>query len=258
MRFIRDEVQTPKLLVSPEKRKSIFFAMVFLGVVFLVIGAIALFAVFYYQDLLEARWGIPYRRMQTYTMGFGGLGVILYILGSAFLKIPLRKTTYYKVRTIMRNEVFDPPRKKDFTKPILARLQELNDDWAMFTEVRPDQESIKIPQTITGPGGVFTTYPINESPDRKRFKDPSKELDQTSKKLGHIIGHSVLPIIVFPHPNLVSMYRNRFSPKTRVMHIREIYDFFAAKKIVLTEQQRKEVEAKIYDLIDGTPPGEKM
>ncbi len=258
MRFIRNEIQTPKLLVSPEKRKSIFFAMVFLGVAFLVIGAIALFAVFYYQDLLEARWGIPYRRMQTYTMGFGGLGVILYILGSAFLKIPLRKTTYYKVRTIMRNEVFDPPRKKDFTKPIFARLHELNDDWALFTEVRPDSAGIKIPQTIIGPGGVFTTYPVNDNPERKRFQDPGKEFDVASRKLGSAIGHTVLPIIIFSHPKLVQLYRERFRPKFRVMHIREIEDFLAGKKQVLSEQQRHEAESKIYDLIDGTPPGEKM
>jgi len=245
MRFIRNEIQTPKLLVPPEKRKTVFFAMMYSGVVLLVIGAIALFAVFYYQELMEARWGIPYRRLQTYTMGVGGAGVILFILGALFLKVPLRKTTYYKVRTIMRNEPFDPPRKKDFTKPIFARLHELSDEWAMFTEVRPQSAEIKIPQTVIGPGGVFTTYAINENPERKRFVDPGSQFYQASKELGNAIGHSVLPIIVFATPKLVSLYREKCKPKTRVMHIREIYDFFAGKKKVLKDQQSEEAEAKI-------------
>jgi hypothetical protein len=256
MRFIRNEIQTPKLLVPPEKRKTIFFAMIYLGVVLLITGAIALFAVFYYQELMEARLGIPYRRLQTYTMGVGGTGVILYIIGALFLKLPLRKTTYYKVRTVMRNELFDPPRKKDFTKPIFARLHELNDEWAMFTEVRPKSAGMKIPQTIIGPGGVLTTYAINENPERKRFEDPGPGFYQASKELGSAIGHSVLPIIVFATPKLVSIYRDKCKPKTRVMHIREIEDFLDSKKNVLTTQQREMAEAKIYQLIEGTPPGE--
>ncbi len=256
MRFIRNEVQTPKLLVPPHRRKTVFFAMIFLGVILLVTGAIALFAVFYYQELMEARLGIPYRRLQTYTMGVGGAGVILYIIGALFLKLPLRKTTYYKVRTVIRNEPFDPPRKKDFTKPIFARLRELSDEWALFTEVRPQSAGIKIPQTIIGPGGIFTTYAINENPERKRFKDPGSQFYQASKELGNAIGHSVLPIIVFATPKLVSIYRSKCKPKTRVMHIREIQDFLDGKKKVLTPQQREEAEAKIFALIDGTPPGQ--
>lgn len=255
MRFIRNEIQTPKVLVSPQKRKTVFFAMIFLGVILLVSGAIGLFVVFYYQELMEARLGIPYRRLQTYTMVVAGTGVILYIIGASFLKLPLRKTTYYKVRTILRNEPFDPPRKKDFTKPIFARLHELSDEWAMFTEVRPQSKGIKIPQTIIGPGGVFTTYPINENPDRKRFQDPGSQFYQASKELGKAIGHSVLPIVIFATPKLVSIYREKCKPKTRVMHIREIEDFLKNKETVLTAQQREAAEAKIYQFIDGTSPG---
>lgn len=229
--------------------------MIFLGVILLVSGAIGLFVVFYYQELMEARLGIPYRRLQTYTMVVAGTGVILYIIGASFLKLPLRKTTYYKVRTILRNEPFDPPRKKDFTKPIFARLHELSDEWAMFTEVRPQSKGIKIPQTIIGPGGGFTTYPINENPDRKRFQDPGSQFYQASKELGKAIGHSVLPIVIFATPKLVSIYREKCKPKTRVMHIREIEDFLKNKETVLTAQQREAAEAKIYQFIDGTSPG---
>ena len=254
MRFIRNEIQTPRRLVPPDKRRSLPFLLLFLGVVLLVAGAIAIFVVFYYQDLLEARWGIPYRRLQTYSMGVGGTGIILYIIGALFLNVPLRKTTYYKVRTIMRGEPFDPPRKKDFTKPIFARLHVLDDEWAFFAEVRPEGADIKIPQVIVGPGGVFTTYPVNENPERRRFVDPGKQLDQASKKLGSAIGHTVLPIIVFATPKLIMMYKGRFNPKTRVMHMREIDDFFAGKKKVLSPQQRTEIEAKVYSLIDGTDP----
>lgn len=256
MRFIRNEIQKPKLLVPQQKRKSVYFAMIFLGVTLLVIGALGLFAVFYFRELMEMRLGIPYRRLQSFALGLGGIGVIMYILGALFLKVPIRKTTYYKVRTIMRNQPYDPPRKKDFTKPIFARLHELSDEWAMFTQVRPKSEAIRIPQTIIGPGGTFTTYPLNENPERKQFQDPGSQFYQASKELGKAIGHSVQPIIVFPTPKLVSMYRDKFSPKTRVLHIREIEDFLNSKKNVLSAQQREAAEAKIFQLIDGTPPGD--
>ena len=256
MRFIRNEIQTPKRLVLPEKRKSLAFIILVAGVAVLTIGVTGFFSAFLFRDLIEARWVFSYRELQTYSLVVGGTGIILYIFAASALKIPLRKTTYYKVRTIVQNEPFDPPRKHDFTKVIFARLGELDDDWAFMAEVKPKGIDFKIPQVIVGPGGAFTTHPISDNPDRRAFKDPGPKFDQASKKLGSAIGHTVLPIIVFSNPKLVMLYKEKHSPKIRVMHIREIYDFMKNKRSVLSAKQRGAAEAKIYALIDGTVPGE--
>ena len=255
MRFIRNEIQTPRRLVLPEKRKRLTFFILVAGVTILTIGVAGFFSGFLFRDLIEARWDLSYREVQKYSLVVGGIGIILYIITASVLKIPLRKTTYYKVRTIIQNEPFDPPRKHDFTKAIFARLRELDDVWAFLVEVKPKGIDFKIPQVIIGPGGVFTTLPISENPDRRAFKDPGPQFDRASKKLGSAIGRTVLPIIVFSNPKLVLLYKEKYSPKTRVMHIREIYDFMKNKRSVLSAKQREEAEAKIYTLIDGTEPG---
>jgi len=256
MRFIRNEIQTPKRLLLPEKRENLTFFILVAGVAVLTVGVVGFFSAFMFRDLIEARWDFLYRDVQKYSLVFGGIGIILYIIAASALKIPLRKTTYYKVRTIVQNKPFDPPRKHDFTKAIFARLGELDDDWAFMAEVKPKGIDFKIPQVIIGPGGTFTTHPISDNPDRRAFKDPGPQFDRASNKLGSAIGHTVLPIIVFSNPKLVLLYKEKYSPKTRVMHIREIHDFMKNKKSVLSAKQREEAEAKIYALIDGTAPGE--
>jgi hypothetical protein len=51
------------------------------------------------------------------------------------------------------------------------------------------------------------------------------------------------------------MYHTYCKPKTRVMTVRDIFDFFSKHKNKLSENAQKEVEKKVYDLIAGTPPG---
>jgi hypothetical protein len=254
MRFIRNEVQTPKHLVPPEKRKTLAFIILVIGVVILIVGVAGFFSAFFFKDLIEARWPVRYREVQTYSLAIGGTGMILYIIMGLILKIPLRKTTYYKVSTIVKGEPFDPPRKGDFTKAIYARLYDLSDEWAYFSEVKPPDCDFVIPQVLVGPGGVFTTQPIAENSERKVFKDPGPEFERASKKLGNAIGQSVLPVTVFSNPKLVEIYKKTRKPKTRVMNIREIYDFFNNHKRKYSERVQEEIEQKVYDLIAGTEP----
>ena len=256
MRFVKNEIQTPKYLVHQEKRNSPVFFLLVAGVVVLVIGVAAFFSTFYFQDSIETQWAISYRRVQTYALAVGGIGIIMYILAALSLKIPLRKTTYYRVNTIIKNEPFDPPRKNDYTKPIYARLRDLSDDWALLAEVNPPDSDFIIPQVLVGPGGVFATYPVNENPERKIFKDPGTELERTSRKLGSVLGQQVTPIIVFATPKLIELYKKYHKAQTRLMHIREIEDYFQKRKNKLTENQRQEIEEKVFTMIKGTPPGE--
>ena len=255
MRFIKNEVQTPKLLVPPEKRKTLAFYLLVAGVAVLVIGVVVFFSTFYFKRMIEERWDIPYRHMQRYAIVAGGMGVILYILGALALKVPLRKTTYYKVNTILRNEPFDPPRKGDYTQPLFMRLRELSDEWAMLAEVRPPDSDFVIPQVIVGPGGVYVTCPVNESPERKAFKDPGPGLERAAKKLGNALRQQVTPIIVLPNPKMIEMYRRSHEARTRLMHIREIFDYFDGRKSKLKAEERRVLEEQILAMIVGTPPG---
>ena len=255
MRFIRNDIQTPKMLVPAEKRKTISFYILFIGVVIFVIGTAAFFSAFFFRDLIQEQWGFYYRDVQTKSIYTAGIGVFLYIIGAFLLKVPLRKTTYYKINTIMKNEPFDPPRKGDFTKPIYARLRDLDDDWAFFYQVKPQDAPAVIPQVLVGPGGVFTIQPISDNPERKAFVDPGPDFEKATKKLGNAIGQSVLPIVVFSNPKLVSLYRTYCDPKTRVMNIRDIYDYFEKRKKKLSGKVQKEVEEKVFALIEGAPPG---
>jgi hypothetical protein len=255
MRYIRNEVQIPKMLVPAEKRKTLPFIILLIGVGILVIGVAGFFSAFFFNEMIEARWPVSYRDVQTASLVVAGSGIILYIISALILKIPLRKTTYYKVTTIVKGEPFDPPRKGDFSRAVFARLRDLSDDWAYFTEVQPPDCEFVIPQVLVGPGGVFTTQPIAENPERKAFKDPGPEFERASKKLGNVIGQSVLPVTIFSNPKLVVTYKTYCKPKTRVMNIRDIYDFFNNHKRKYSETIQKEIEQKVYDLIAGTEPG---
>ncbi len=137
MRFIRNEVQKPKQIVPPEKRKTLPFIILLIGVGILIVGVAGFFSAFFFNELIEARWPVRYRDVQTYSLVVGGTGIILYIIAALILKVPLRKTTYYKVTTIVKGEPFDPPRKGDFTRAIYARLHDLSDEWAYFCQVKP-------------------------------------------------------------------------------------------------------------------------
>jgi len=253
MRFIRNEVQTPKHLVAPEKRRSLPFLVLLVGVSIMVMGVAAFFSAFFFRDLIQERWELHYRVVQTNAIYVTAAGIALYVIGAVILKIPLRKTTYYKVTTVVKNEPYDPPRKGDFSKAIYARLRDLGDEWAFFTEVRPAQSNTKIPQLIVGPGGVFATQPIAENPERKAFVDPGPDFEKASQKLGNAIGQPVLPMVVFSNPKLVLLYKTYRNPKVRVMNIREIFDFFNKQKKKYSEKVQAEIERKVLELIDGTP-----
>jgi len=255
MRLIRNQVQTPKLLVPAEKRKTLPFIILLIGVGVMIIGVAGFFSAFFFNEMIEAHWSVKYRDVQTASLVVAGSGMILYIISASILKVPLRKTTYYKVSSVVKGEPFDPPRKGDFSRAVFARLRDLSDEWAFFTEVKPPDCDFVIPQVLVGPGGVFTTQPISDNPERKAFKDPGSEFEQASRKLGNAINQSVLPVIIFSNPKLVTIYKTYCKPKTRVLNIREIYDFFNKHKQKYSEDVQKEIERKVYDLIEGTDPG---
>lgn len=253
MRFIRNEIQQPKYLVAPEKRSSPMYYLLVFGVSVAAVGVAGFFSAFFYADLINSRWGFYYRDVQTYSIFIVTAGVILYIIAALYFKIALRKTTFYKIRSILKNEPYDPPRKGDFTKTIYAKLHELNDQWGFYSEINPPESDSVIPQVLIGPGGVYTFHPVSENPSNKEFKDPGTTLSKASKALQKAINEQVIPIIIFSTPKMVSLYKSNHDAKTRVMSIREILDYFQNRNNKLDESTRTEIEEKVFQMIKGTP-----
>jgi len=254
MRFERNELQTPKHLVPQEKRNSFEFVLLMAGIIIFALGAIGFFGAFIYRDLLGDTFDLAYRKIQSYSLAVGGFGIILYIVMGVILKIPLKNTSYYKLRTIVKNEPYDPPRKGDFSKAIRARLAELSDDWTLYTEVKPPEADFHIPQVLIGPGGVYTIYPSNKNSSSRKYPDPGPFMKSASKQLSNLVGEQVIPIILFPTRKLASIYTDNRDKKTRVMHVHEIEDYFKKRKNKLEKAQREKIEKIVYDLIVASPP----
>jgi len=255
MRFIKKEAQTPMPLVPREKRKSFFFILLLVGIAVFAASVLVFISSFFLRDFIQNQWNTDPHVVQTRSVFIAAAGVFIYIGCALQLYIPLRKTNFYKLKTIIRDEPYDPPVRGDATRAIFPRLSGLNDQWAYFAGVKPKGTVFKIQQVIIGPGGMYSTHPIAENPARHSFDDPGKTFDQASRALSKTIGLPVQPIILFPSPRFARAYRKKHAPETEVMTSREIYAYLNAKEETLSAKQIKDAEALIHSLIDGTAPG---
>jgi hypothetical protein len=231
------------------------FFLMMVGLLMVLLGAIAFFIAFYYPRPTELYLAITSRQGQTWAMGIAAAGVLMYVVAALALGVPLSKTTYYAISTILRNEPFDPPRHGDYTQALLARIQDLGDEWALMTEVSPPDSEEVIPQVLIGPGGVFALHTLNENPSSILFKDPGAGLASAAKKLGEKIGQPVTAMIVLPIPKMVTDYKKKFTPRTRLADLYSVAKNLEKSRQKLDEDQRRKVEEQVFALIKGTPPG---
>jgi len=255
MRIIRNEIQTPRPLVAPEKRHSPPFFLLMAGIALVLLGLIVLFFTYYYSLAIEHYLGITFQQMRTWTIGLLAAGILMYILAALILRLPLRKTTYYAITTILRNEPFDPPRRGNYTPALAAKLQELGDEWVLLTEVCPPGADTVIPQVLVGPGGVFAMHALNENPVSALFKDPGAHLARAAKKLSQQLNQPVAPIIVLPNPKMVVDYKKEHTVRTRLADMYGIREYLEKREPHLNDAQCGEIERQVYALIQGTPPG---
>ena len=258
MRLIQNEIQTPKKLVSSENRKTPAFKLLTSGVVVMVAGASVFFGAFIFRDAIGKFTEYSFRTVQTYGLAVAFIGILLYIFGATKLGISVRNTTYYKVKAIVKDELYDPKRSGDFTRTIQMRLSDLSDEWSLMTQIQPEGSATLIPQVINGPHGVFTLWPLGEHPERKAFKDPAQEFKKTSRLLADALSVEVTPVMVFSTPKVMDIYRKRFKLATDAVTLIDLEDFLLKKKKALDEKQIAAVEEKLFSLIKGTPPGESF
>ena len=259
MRLVKNEIQTPKKLVTPVNRKLPAFGALMAGLSVLALGAALFFLAYIMRDYIKENWTTPFRTLQTYGLIVSFVGVVIYLLAAKALDIPIRNTTFYKLTTIVKDELYEPQRKGDYTKAIAARLDELDDRWSITTQVSvPGTGDAIIPQVIVGPGGVFTAWPLSEHPDRKAFKNPGPAFEKASRLLGDALGVAVTPIMIFSTSKILQMYKKKCEPVTRLLTIMDLEEFFEKRKRKLADAMVAELEAKVFEMIKGTPPGEKF
>jgi len=259
MRFVRNEIQTPKKLVTPEDRKLPVFKALMAGLGVLVLGAAMFFLAYVMRNYIKENWTVSFRTLQTYGLIVSFVGVVIYLFAAKALNVPYRNTTFYKLTTIVKDELYEPQRKGDYTKAIAARLGELDDKWSIITQVSiPGTENAIIPQVVVGPGGVFAFWPLSEHPDRKAFKNPGPAFEKASKMLGDALGVVVTPIMIFSTSKILQMYKKKCDPVTRVLTIMDLEDYFEKRKKKLSDARVAELEARVFEMIKGTSPGEKF
>jgi hypothetical protein len=151
VRLIQNEIQAPKKLVSPEDRRTPAFKLLTSGVIVMIAGASVFFGAFIFRNSIDKFTEYSFRTVQTYGLAVAFLGILLYIFGASKLKISVRNTTYYKVKTIVKDELYDPKRNGDFTRTIQMRLSDLSDEWSLMTQIKPEGSATLIPQVINGP-----------------------------------------------------------------------------------------------------------
>jgi hypothetical protein len=259
MRLVRNEIQTPVKLVTPEGRRTPAFKALMAGLGVLALGAALFFLAFIMRDYIKENWTIPFRTLQTYGLIVSFVGVCIYLLAAKALDIPIRNTTFYKLTTIVKDELYEPQRKGDYTRAIAARLADLNDKWSIANQISiPGTDNAIVPQVVVGPGGVFTFWPLNEHPDRKAFKNPGPAFEKASKMLGNALGVAVTPIMIFSTSKILEMYKKKCDPVTRVLTLMDLEDFFEKRKKKLADEKVADLEARVFEMIKGTPPGEKF
>ena len=259
MRFVRNEIQTPRKLVTSESRRKPAFKTLMAGLGVLALGAALFFLAFFMRNYIKENWTISYRTLQTYGMVVAFIGVCIYLLAAKVLDVPIRNTTFYKLTTIVKDELYEPQRKGDYTKAIAARLAELNDKWSILSQVGiPGADNVIVPQVVVGPGGIFTFWPLSEHPDRKAFKNPGPAFEKASKMLGDALGVAVTPIMIFSTSKILEMYKKKCDPVTRVLTLMDLEDYFEKRKNKLADEKVTNLEARVFEMIKGTPPGEKF
>jgi hypothetical protein len=196
MRLILNDIQKPKKLLTPEQRKSFVFKLLLFGLFLLVLGTAGFFLGFIYRKAFTLA-GVNFRDVQTYSIAVGFGGILIYIITGAILKINLRLTTFYKLVTLVKDEVYDPPNKQDHTKHIASLLKHLDDEWRLLKDVQPSFSENHIDQVLVGPKGIYALRYLNENPRRKKFVDPGPVLAETSRALSKDLKRRVTPLLIF-------------------------------------------------------------
>jgi hypothetical protein len=259
MRLVRNEIQTPRKVIPAEDRKKPAFRVIMAGLAVVVAGMATFFLAYILRNYISAHSTTSFRTFQSYGFMVVFIGVLIYMLGARALSLKTKGTTFYKLMTIVKDEDFDPPRQWDYTKPIFARLSDLDDQWSMTTQVNaPNAGNFIIPQVIIGPPGVFTLFPLGENPTKKNFRDPGPLFDKASRALGDALSVSVIPLMVFYTPKALKTYRKKGEPATRTETLLDLGGFFEGRKQKLTGAQISKLESRVFMMIRGTAPGEKF
>ena len=78
MRFIRNEIQTPKRLLTTKARKSVPFYILITGTTIFFIGVACFFLAFIFRNTINEYLDITYRDIQNYGVYCAAVGILIY------------------------------------------------------------------------------------------------------------------------------------------------------------------------------------
>ncbi len=240
MIYLRSEKQSPKRIVPQEKRNTLQFKIMLAGIAVCAAGTGGFFLAYFARHVIG-----NFRDVQTYSMAAAFIGVFLYSTAARQLNVEIKKTTFYKILTIVTDIPFDPPEKGDRTKSLIKYADETGDDWRIFRNVKPEGSDFALPNVVIGPKGIFAVYPTADNPSSKKFRDPAGKLKELSDKLAKSLDAEVKPLIVF------ARHGEEFrSTEVYSCRLRDFSDFLLEKgSCNFSEKELEKIEKKLLELV---------
>ena len=245
MRFVRNPEQTPEKILSPQQRKSAAYTILVIGLAIVALGTAGFFLSFILREQITQQ-GLNYRDAQTYSIAVAFAGVFTYAIAASNLKVGLRKTTFYKITTILKDEPFDPPLQGDHTKRILSELRYLSEEWAIFRDISPAGSKEAIPFVLCGPKGVYTITVAAGRPGKKNFTDPAPMLNHLTKSLSKDLDAEINPLILF----MGNPVNYDTKSKAHALNINRVYRWVKEQPEQLNPAALEQMESKLLTLIN--------
>ena len=88
-----------------EDRKKPSFKVMLTGLSVVVAGMAVFFLAYIMRNYIKENLITSYRTFQSYGLVVVFIGVAIYMLGAKALKVPIHNTTFYKLETIIKDEI---------------------------------------------------------------------------------------------------------------------------------------------------------
>lgn len=245
MRFLELPPAEPIKMINEDLHRSLRFKMLYVGVAVAILGFMAFFLAFGYQNPINAT-GVSYRVVQGVSIAVVFFGWLIFMVFCASLGISTRKLTYPRLVAILKNQVEIPiDVEAAIRKQVGLALANLDDSWTLYPTVFVANPEKSLSGVIVGPGGVFPVGFIYQDPHKHDFIDPMPRLVAGSKELEKQIKHPVKPLMIF--------LRNRKHYHTDHEDVRnyttqEAYAHLTSREVELAGPDLEQMNRKLHAL----------
>jgi len=227
MKLIEPPKQAKQRLLSEEQTSSWLFQVLRLGLALGTMGALGFLLPFLQRTALRAS-GIQWRDLQTYGLLLVFAGGLLFVLSAAHFGIDASGMTLDRLVSIVRNEVYTPPRDTEhLRRHVNSALSSLGDDWCLYPDVFTGRAGHQLPFVVAGPSGIFGIALNTGDPRRRGYGDPAPGLQSACGALQGMLTEKVTPVLLFLRD--ASQYENTH-PRVKVFTAQELIAWLEARK----------------------------